>query len=285
MPADRFSQQSLFIAHSIECARAEYLMLWRRALSEWQKTAEYDAAWLTYSANYILRTAGVYWALDPFSLFTRIGGGEQPDFLKDLSNLQFVALSHAHNDHLDRNLLAAIACLPIKWVIPSFMVDEILQICDLREELIIVPESGRSIAFGPLTLTPFDAQHFRGENGVPEMGYYADFSGKRWLFPGDTRTYDLEKIPHEKTIDGVFAHLWLGKACALKENPPLLNEFCSFLYSLKPKKNIITHLHEFGRKPDDFWDIHHFQKVQKRLMEMAPLTGVSAAFMGQEVLL
>ena len=211
--------------------------------------------------------------------------GKQPDFAHDLYPLQLVVLSHAHNDHFDRSLIAAISSLPITWVVPPFMVDEVIRTANLPRERMIIPKADCPIHFGPLTLNPFEAQHFRETNGVPEMGYTAEFSGKRWLFPGDTRTYNINRIPHEGPIDGVFAHLWLGKARAMDENPLLLNDFCLFFSGLNPKQIIVTHLEEFGRTAEDFWTLQHYQKTLSKFQKLKPKIRVSAALMGQHIIL
>jgi len=107
-------------------------------ISEW-KSSQKDRFWLTYSANYLLHTAGVKWAIDPYSLFTRVGGGEQPAFSDDLNTLQLVVLTHSQSDHLDLNLIAAIQDLPIYWVIPEFLLAKVNAFIDLPSERIIVP--------------------------------------------------------------------------------------------------------------------------------------------------
>ena len=233
-------------------------------INEWKQNSGADCAWLTYSANYLFRTAGVRWALDPFSLFTRVGGGPQPDFAADLAGLQLVVLTHAHNDHLDLNLVTAIRELPLTWVIPEFMLPGVMQAADLPRERILIPEPGKPIQVGGLTLTPFTALHFRGTRGVPEMGYLAEFSGKRWLFPGDTRSYTADRLPDFGKLDGAFAHLWLGKAAALLETPPLLPDFCGFFSQLNPARLVITHLDELGRDEPELWEEHHFRMARKR---------------------
>ena len=53
-------------------------------VAEWQ-AAESDAAWLTYSANYLFHTAGVHWSLDPLSLFSRLSLPNLMNFTKDLA--------------------------------------------------------------------------------------------------------------------------------------------------------------------------------------------------------
>ena len=102
------------LANQRRKAVENYPEIWDRIISEW-KSSQKDCFWLTYSANYLLNTAGVKWAIDPYSLFTRVGGGEQPAFSDDLTALQLVVLTHSHSDHLDLNLIAAIQDLPIHW--------------------------------------------------------------------------------------------------------------------------------------------------------------------------
>ena len=145
---------------------------------------------------------------------------------RDLDRLQLIVLSHAHNDHLDQNLISALQGLPLRWVIPEFMLDTVMKAASIPSERIIVPKPGSRICIEGLTLTPFEGLHIREQNGIPEMGYLAEFGGYRWLFPGDTRLFDNSRLPDFGRLDGVFAHLWLGKAGAQIDPPPMLDEFC-----------------------------------------------------------
>lgn len=115
------------------------------------------------------------------------------------------------------------------------------------------------------------------------MGYLAEFNGKSWLFPGDTRTYDFHQLPAFGQLNGIFAHLWLGKAEALNQNPSLLNGFCDFFSRFQTKRIVITHLREFGREPQDFWVLHHFQMVKNLFRHIAPEIKLTAALMGERI--
>jgi hypothetical protein len=264
-------------------AKAIYPELWRNLITEWKQADQEDAVWLTYAANYLFNTAGVRWAMDPFSLFSRIGGGRQPDFAHDLDTLQLVVLTHGHNDHLDLNLISAIQSLPITWVIPEFLLNTIKQSVSLDEKRILVPQIGRPIEFENLTLHPFEGLHLHFGSGVPEMGFLVEFNDKRWLFPIDTRKYEPESIVPFAAVSGVFAHLWLGKARALEDHPPLLENFCKFHTAARPERIIVTHLRELGRKAEDYWDLSHYEQVVKIWKEMAPSIRVMYALMGQKV--
>jgi hypothetical protein len=272
---------SIDIDALIDSAIRDYPDLWKRVIAEWRQPEKEDAAWLTYSANYLLRTAGVHWALDPFSLVTRVGRGEQPDFMHDLDSLDLVVLSHAHNDHLDPVLLKAIATLPVTWVIPEFMLEMVKGICDTESERLIVPKPGEKLRIGALELTPFDGLHFNQGRGVPEMGYLAEFNGKRWLFPGDTRSYMPDRLPDFRPLDGFVAHLWLGKGSALLEPPPLMEDFISFCSWQEPGRIVITHLEELGRSEDELWTPAHAEKVRGAFSKIHPDLPVSIVKTGQ----
>jgi hypothetical protein len=266
-------------------ATKSYPGVWKSVVDEWNSDLTGNSAWLTYSANYLLHTAGVHWAIDPFSMSTRVADIPVPDFCHDLQKLEFVALTHAHNDHLDLNLIRAIASLPIQWVIPEDMVDLILAKTALNRKQIIIPRSGETIHHNGLTLTPFPSLHFHVHGGIMETGYLATFEDNKWLFPGDIRDFDPTRLPGFGSIDGVFAHLWLGKACALKEESPYLDEFCNFFNSFSPGRIIVTHLNEYGRDETELWDENHFVRVKQWFSKVAPLVKVEMAIMGSKVTL
>ena len=262
----------------------DYPDLWKGMVSQWQ-SAERDAAWLTYSANYILCTAGVRWALDPLSLFSRLSLPNPMDFTKDLASLDAVVLSHWHADHLDPELLSKLAELPLLWIVPDFLLDELGMTFSGKTPKIIVPQPNVPIQIKNLTLIPFEGLHFRDGNGVPEMGYVAEFSGKRWAFPGDTRVFPRGSLTRFGSLDGIFAHLWLGKACALQDKPALLEEYCSFFIEPSPNRLVITHMHELARRPEDFWDLSHFSQVSAACRERDPKIMITPAWTGSQVAL
>lgn len=283
MSVDLVSRRRAAIKRKIRAANQKYPFLWRRMIQEWRKDEAVDALWLTYSANYLLRTAGVRWALDPFSLLTRTGGAGQPDFAGNLAGLQLVVLSHAHADHFDPNLLAAIADLPLAWVVPEFMLERLLRTAALPMEHVVIPRIGAPVSIGGLTLTPFESLHIHPLGGLPEIGYLAEFSGKRWLFPGDIRSYHFEQLPDFGRLDGVLAHLWLGKACALLDDPPRLEEFCRFFARLAPRRIVVAHLDEMGREAEDYWTQDHYRMAASWLGKNSPEIDISYAMTGQRV--
>jgi len=271
------------LAVRINQAKAAYPTLWDRIIAEWKSTYTGNHAWLTHSANYLLNTAGVRWALDPLALPARLPGMKFPNYSDDLDRLQLIVLSHAHNDHFDQNLISALQGLPLRWVIPEFMVDTVMKAASIPSERIIVPKPATKISIGELALTPFEGLHVNGQSGIPEMGYLVEFDGHRWLFPGDIRLFDITRIPDFGHLDGVFAHLWLGKACAQIDPPPMLEEFCAFFSCFKTGRLVITHLNEFGRDVTELWDETHYRSVVQVFKQNRPGIQVEMGLTGDKI--
>ena len=121
--------------------------------------------------------------------------------------------------------------------------------------------------------------------GVPALGYLVECNGRRWLFPGDTRTYNAVQLPAFSDIDVVFAHLWLGRGAALADPPPQIDSFCRFFLETGARQVILTHLNELGRDANDYWGATHVALVRNKLREIGANIPVSHLLMGDSVLL
>jgi len=287
---DRFAEKQAPISQRRAEVSARYSELWSKITTEWNSSGADDSVWLTYSANYLFRTDNVRWAIDPLTLSWRIKNAPKVDVARDLHDLSFVLLTHRHEDHLDLDLLSALRHLPITWVVPDFMLSLVIKGAGLRRGNIIVPSSLQPIELNGIRILPFNGLHWETipvgtRKGVPALGYLIEFNGKRCLFPGDTRTYDELQFPDFDVVDYLFAHLWLGRGCALMEDPPLRDAFCHFCHELKSRHIILTHLDEFGRDAADFWDETHAQKVCSQLQAFASGVSVIPAYLGESVLL
>ncbi len=266
---------------------------WSQVIDEWQQPSIEDKAWLIYSANYLFRTNNIRWAVDPIRLRQRLPQAPEVDIVQDLRGLSFGLLTHEHADHLDLQLMRSLRNLPITWVIPSFMLEKVTSEVGLTADRIIIPKPLQPFEMSGIRITPFLALHMERRpnrkgvppRGVPALAYLVEFNEKRWLFPGDTRTYDATQPPIFGPVDGLFAHLWLGRGCALQNELPLLDDFCRFCLDLQPRKIVLTHLREFGHDAKDFWDENHAERVHSILREQAPRIPVRAAFMSGNVLL
>ncbi len=276
----------------IQARRAQragtYARAWARMLGEWGADAAGDRAWLTYAASYLLRTGGVHWAIDPFTLAARIPGAP-PVEVSALRRLDFALLTHRHNDHLDLGLIRALRDAPITWVIPDFLQPAVIDAAALPRERVITPRAGQPLELNGVRIMPFEGLHYEygadgaPVRGVPALGYLAERGGRRWLFPGDTRTYDAMRLPAFGAVDVLFAHLWLGRGAALLPQPPLLDAFCRFCLDLRPARVVLTHLNELGRPAAECWDESHAALALARLQVLSPGLAVEPRQMGESV--
>lgn len=267
-------------------ALVRFPSLWRNLLQEWNAPDRTDRLCLMYSASYLLCTAGLRWALDPVRLSHRLPGASQMDWAADLKDLSLVALTHRHEDHLDLDLIHSLRKLSLTWLVPEPLLQQV-EAAGIPSSRIIVPQILEPVSFSGLQLTPFNGLHWKRRGaeleGVPALGYLAEFGGKRWLFPGDTRDYDPGKLPDFGELDGLVMPLWLGGGCAEMDAPPLLEAFLAFCLALRPRRILLTHLNEFGRGPTDLWGIHHARMVCRAFNRLDPSLVVRPAWMGEGV--
>lgn len=264
---------------------ADYAATWQRIIAGWRLDGAEDRVWLTYSANYLLRTGNTRWAIDPFVLSSRVAAAEPVEIARDLQGLSFVALTHQHADHLDLNLIRALRDEAITWVIPAFLQERVVGPCGLRPGQVITPRPLQPLEVDGVRLIPLNGLHWEkqagGLHGVDSMAYVAECGGWRWLFAGDIRQYALEQLPDLGRLDGACAHLWLGRGRALEQEPPLLEPFCRFFADLELPRLVITHLHELGRGPQDYWDMRHYDLARARLGQWDAEMQVSSATIGE----
>lgn len=287
---DRAAEEQTRLTKRREIAGAAYPQLFGRMSAEWNAPDAEDGAWLMYSANYVLRTAGVLLALDPLTLPWRVPSAPAVDTSQAFEQLRFVLLTHSHTDHLDFNLLRTLQNLPLSWVIPEYLLQRVQAVISLPEDRVIVPRPMQAIDILGIHLIPFEGHHFEEfpaasgkRHGVPATAYLVEFNGKRWLFPGDTRNYSATFPVLPGPLDGIFAHVWLGRGSALLDEPPLLDQFCRFCAGFQPKRVVLTHLEEYGRDVDDYWTERHARMVISRCKQIAPEVPITAFYIGDVV--
>lgn len=248
-------------------------------------TSTTPRVWLMYAASYLFRTGSVRWAIDPVRLTQRVPEAPAIDYARDLGGLSFVLLTHSHRDHLDLELIRRLSHHAIAWVVPEAMVKCVQKGAGLPARQMIVPHPLRPIELCGIQITPFEAMHWNAGHGVPEMGYLAEFGGKRWLFPGDTRRYDASTLPDLGPVDSLFAHTWLGRGSAMQDDPPLLEPFCRWCVGLRASRVVLTHLDEFGRGPGSIWSTEHAVLIAARLRQLQPAVDVVSLITGHGILL
>jgi L-ascorbate metabolism protein UlaG (beta-lactamase superfamily) len=285
---DRLLKQQEHIDRRRRSAASGYPRRFAEMIRLWNSPGSDDCLWLMYSANYLFRTAGARWAMDPLTMHRRVPETPELDISHAFDRLDFVLFTHRHADHLDFDLLRALQRLPIRWIIPDFLLPEVLSEAALLVDQITPAYSLQPIDICGIHILPFAGLHWEKASspgatphGVPAMGYLLEFNGKRWLFPGDTRSYRSDLLPALGPVDGLFAHLWLGRGCALLDELPLLDDFCRFYLELQPKRVILAHLEEFGRAAEDYWDDRHARQVITRWGQVAPQIPIRTAHMGE----
>jgi hypothetical protein len=283
---DPFPDKQAEIDRRADAVAASYPSQWSSMITEWRQPGPEDRAWLLYSANYLFRTGKVRWGIDPLRLRYRLPGApEMP--ATDLKDLSFLLLTHPHSDHLDPDLLRQLVAFPILWVVPPPVLAALAGKVEIPASRLVVPEPMNRIEIDGVRITPFDGLHLEKQpgtdslRGVPATGYLVEC--KRWLFPGDTRTYNAGQLPSFGPVNVLFAHLWLGRSAALLEDPPLLEEFCWFCVHLLPERIILAHLDEFGRDANELWDFGHAQKVSAWFQKEVSSIPVSPAFLGDSI--
>lgn len=188
-------------------------------------------------------------------------------------------------------LLISLQNFPNTWIIPEFLLDH-LRTFGFQPQKILRPDPRESTYLAGMTLTLFEGFHWegggtheKGRRGVPSTGYMVELNVKKWLFSGDTRTYHSGALTQFGPVDVLFAHLWLGRGCALQAAPELLKAFCLFCLSSQPRRIIVTHLEEICRKPEEYWDDRHFVLVEDWFRMHAPEIEVEPAYTGNHLVL
>jgi len=229
------------------------------------------------------------------TLLHRIDSPEKPDLAVDLDGLSFILLTHSHSDHFSPHVIRSLRDKPVRWVIPPDLLTLVAEAGGLPDDRLIVPRRMETLEIEGLHITPFDGLHWEhipvgGKNashpdvrGVPATGYLVEHQGKRWLFPGDTRTYDPSLFPNFGPVDILFAHVWLGRGMADQPSPLLVDDFCHFCLALKPRRVVLTHLDEWGREPLDFWDLEHARLVMTTLKAQSPDLVVQASRFSESI--
>jgi hypothetical protein len=238
-----------------------------------------------FAANYLFRTAGVRWALDPVSLLARMGMAHERPVAGDLAGLDFVVLSHRHGDHHNAPMINAMAGLPARWVVPRFMLERVEEETDLPAQRITVAEPGEAVQLSGIRLTPFEAVHYDPgtDSGVPSLGYFIEAGDRRLLLPGDNRSYEPDRFPEFGPVDVLFANLWFGRRAGLVGEPPYFKAFCEFCLAFGARKIVIAHLREVARAPEDYWTGRHARMAVEYLAEKAPDVPVLVPEFGERI--
>lgn len=243
-----------------------------------------NAFWLMGAANYIFRTNGILWAVDPMFRTPRSGVTLEkinPDAL--LTRTSFVLITHEHADHFDGRVMERYP--EIGWIIPEHLRANVPPGC--REKAYFI-RPGEVVVRQGITIEAFSSPHFDAGStvlGVKETGYLVDTGKQRILLPGDIRDYH-ESMPLFEGITHLFAHVWLGRGNA--RNLPCGDypaDFARFMLRFGAEKMYLAHLMEASRPLTDLWTYEHAGLVMDEMMNIDPAVQVSVPLLGRTNLL
>jgi hypothetical protein len=208
---------------------------------------------------------------------------ETPSRIREyLGDIDCMLLTHGHGDHMEKRTIRALSDTNINWIVPEFLVDNLLSF-GVRREKIISVRAGDEISVGPLSIRVLEGRHFRPETkkGIDAVGYLISADKAPTLaFPGDIRDYSVAE-GEELDADHCFAHVWLtDKALDPEMYIPKSREFAEFMLSKSRKSILLAHLYT-NRAEDKRWTIHHARVVCDAIWERSPETLVRVPRYGE----
>ncbi len=233
-------------------------------------------------SSYLLSTNGYKWGMDiTFETFydlaetpSRVG-----EYLKDLNCM---LLTHTHSDHMEGRTISALADKNISWVLPEFMLDNVLSFGVPRDKITVV-NVGDTVNVGPLKIHVLKGRHIRPTSGKggKSVGYLISADNAPTLaFPGDIRDYSITE-DEALNADHCFAHVWLtDKALVPEMYIPKSVEFARFMLLMSRKSILLTHLNT-DRRDDKRWTVHHARVISDAIREQSPDTIVRVPKYGE----
>ena len=233
-------------------------------------------------SSYLFSTNGYKWAMD-VSFLTIYHLAETPSRVREyLGGIDCMLLTHAHADHMEESTIRALSDTNIDWVVPEFLVDNVLSF-GVRPEKITAVRAGDEIRVGPLSIRVLEGKHFRPgtRSGIDAVGYLISADGAPTLaFPSDVRDYSVAD-GEELCADHCFAHVWLtDNALDPEMYIPKSREFAEYMLSKSRKSILLTHLN-INRTEDKRWTVHHACAARDAILEKSPETVVRVPRYGE----
>lgn len=260
--------------------REHYDELFRSALEVFNKR-EGSFVSLIGPSSYLFSTNGYRWAMD-VSFMYLYNLAKAPSRIKEyLGNIDLMLITHAHEDHLEERTVRALADTEITWVIPEFVLDDMLSYGVRRERLVVV-RAGDEVRVGPLNIRVLHGRHFREDgDGIDAVGYVVSADNAPTLaFPGDVRDYGLDG-EEQINADHCFAHVWLTDFALVPEKYiPKISEFADFMLSMSQRSIFLTHLYA-NRGAHKRWTLKHAYEAARIIFEKSPDTVVRTPKYGE----
>ena len=262
-----------------------FIGCWTRAFDEFRACVDEDRMWLVGPTAYLFSIAQHKLAVDP--QIRRVGDFETllPRLIQDFSCVEFVLITHQHDDHMCLPLMRALKDTPIRWYLPQGCRQDLVEKSELRPENIVFVRDGDVLSLGELTVRVFDTPHVpAGEEmtSFAERGYLLETPCGRVLMPADVRNYDYDGYPDFGAIDLCLAHLWAGNDAKNAENYlPMLEKFAAFSAKFMSKNYFLCHLYEIDRKEIYLWHDEHAEIASRMLLSHLPQSRVTTPRIGE----
>ena len=230
---------------------------------------------LVHASSYLFSTNGYAWGVD-LAFRHAYDLCHSPAHAADiLRPLKLILLSHVHGDHFEAETVRQLAKNDLDWVVPDFMVDDVLA-CGIPRKRMHIAAAGQTLTVGPLTIRVFSGRHYRPgtNNGTPAYGYHVSAADAPSLvFPGDTRDYRTDTCPDLPPADYCFAHVWLGDNNALDTSfTPVDEALVAYMLRFSRKNIVFGHLYENGRTEPYTWTTRHAQLLANIVAHQSPDT-------------
>ncbi len=234
-------------------------------------------------SSYLFNTDGYCWAMDIAFMNIRFLAETPSQVKRYLGNLDLVLITHGHSDHMEESTISALSDSKITWVVPDFLVGDMVRFGVVRERIIAV-QAGECLKVGPLSISVLNGRHYRPDTGegCDAVGYAVSTEDALSLaFPADVRDYSTQGA-EKLDADYCFAHVWLSD-CALDEEKNIQKsaEFADFMLRMSSRNIILAHLYESSRKEGSLWQKHHADMVSRAIHGRSPETAVSAPQYGE----
>lgn len=227
-------------------------------------------------SSYLFNTNGFCWAVDIAFMNIRFLAESPSQVGKYLGNLGAVLITHEHADHMEESTIRALAESEIIWVVPEFLVDDMLRF-GVSAERVVAVKSGETISVGSLEIRVLGGRHYRPDTGkgCDAVGYVVTADDSLSIaFPSDVRDYSTADMPIFDA-DYCFAHVWLSdNAFDEERNTAKSADFAEFMLRMSSQNIILGHLYESSRTADSLWQMHHANIVCEAIRKKSPETKV-----------
>jgi L-ascorbate 6-phosphate lactonase len=162
--------------------------------------------WWLGQSGFAIKTASILFYIDLYlsEALTENAGDEDVDHSRltaaplrggDITNAEWVFISHEHPDHFDGETLTDLfkASPQAKLILPAYMKQQALDL-GLSEDRLITTDGHEAFTAGPMTVHSVPASHPDLEQseqaGYRYVGYVFEVDGVRLYHSGDTILYD-----------------------------------------------------------------------------------------------